>query len=339
MPAWDDLNARVRGLGTRLMPRPTLERLAATIGVDALAEELRAQALIALEPSQARIIERLEIGVRRRAAGMLGVLSRWAGERRRRLAVVFEDEDRRSLRRVVRGAVQGAPHTARVAGAIPTAALPERALTELAQLDSIGAIAGLLAVWRHPYADVIAASAATPRPDLFALDVALSRLYAARALRQARRCGRELQAFVRQVVDLENVWSALLLSYQGGDIDPDQAFIEGGEVLRSETFRRAVASGSIAAAAGSLRPGFRGTPMDEELGRDPVDVTRLEAAVLATQLRAHLRAARRRPLGTAPILSFVLRLRGEVMDLQRVIAGVTLGAPPTVLTSAFVTPA
>ena len=95
--------------------------------------------------------EAFALAVRRKAAARMRLLARWAGGRDAVLAVVFEEEDRRSLRALLRGAVQGARAEERLEDLIPTPLLPERALAELARQARPAAIAALLTAWQNPY--------------------------------------------------------------------------------------------------------------------------------------------------------------------------------------------
>ena len=142
---WEDLATRARGLATHLLGRADLDGLARAESLDALADVLRARGF--LPAGGPATPGALELAVRRMAGARLAVLAAWGHARNTLLAVVFEDEDRRSLRALLRGAVRAAPPEERLAGLIPTPGLPERALAELAGQPTPGAIAALLTAW------------------------------------------------------------------------------------------------------------------------------------------------------------------------------------------------
>lgn len=332
---WEDLNARARGLSTRLLRRARLEALAASPDLGALATELRSAGLLVPE-SPAPSPQTLDLAVRRMAAARLRTLARWSGPRTAVLSVVFEDEDRRSLRAILRGAVEGAPAEARLSGLIPTPSLPERALKELARQPTTAAAATLLLAWRHPYGPVIASEARTADPNLFRLEMALNRAFAARALAGARRSA-TLLAYVRDVIDLENGRTALVLASQGTDVVPKDVFLAGGRRVSIEAFELAVASGDPARAGERLSEAFAGTPPAEPFRRQSQDPVALERALLRAQIVNLWRTSRLYPLGPAPLLGFLLRLRAEVLDLRQIIWGVALGAPRAVVTETLVT--
>jgi hypothetical protein len=141
--------------------------------------------------------------VRRRAARELAILGHWTARRPELVAVLFDEEDRRSVRALVRGAVERAPAELRIAGLVPTPALPERALAELARAPTPAAVAALLVAWQHPYGLPLAARARSPQPDLYALELALGRAAAARLTAVAHRVGGFLAAFIHETIDLD----------------------------------------------------------------------------------------------------------------------------------------
>ncbi|HVX89619.1 MAG TPA: V-type ATPase subunit [Gemmatimonadales bacterium] len=258
-PRWEDVNARARGLGTHLLDRGRLEALAAAPDLGALAEAL-GRAGIAIGAGDGATAE---AGIRQWSAGILRTLQRWVGARSDALPLVFDDEDRRSIRALIRGAAAGVPAEARLLALLPTPALPAAALEALAALHTVEEVAALLAAWRHPFAGA-AAAAVGAEPDLLAFDRALADAARQRAERAARRSGS--RALRRLVAELFAT-------------DPAA---DGPEELRARIRR---------------------------LGRE----------------------VRLAPLDPLTTLWVVLRLRGQVIDLQRIAWAVTLGAPRALL--------
>ncbi|HXQ30144.1 MAG TPA: V-type ATPase subunit [Gemmatimonadales bacterium] len=332
-PTWDDLGARARGLGTHLCSRGELDALAQCPDAAALGEALRDRGYPLAEGDASPAA--LELAVRHAAAERLRILARWCGPRAAVLGVLFEDEDRRSLRSLLRGAVEGAPAGARLAGLVPTPSLPERALGELAAQRSLGAIAALLTAWGNPYGSALFAAASAAQPDLFRLELALNLNFARRASRAARRV-RVLAAWVREVLDLENVCTAFVLVKGGTDLVPKDTFVPGGARISIREFEVAAATGDVRAAANGLAAAFAGTPFADAL-RSADDPSTLEDALLRAQIEGLRRAARLRPLGPVPVLLYWLRLRAEGVDLRRIIWGVALAVPPASITRDFAT--
>lgn len=336
-PRWDDVNARARGLGTRLFSRGQLESLARAGGAAALTAGFRRLGLPVSGEREAATPPELELAVRRWAAAALRTLARWAGPRVLALAVIYEEEERKSLRTIVRGAVRGAAAEARLSGLVPTPALPERALEELARQPTPAAVAALLSAWRNPYGAALAAAAGAGQPDPFALDLALDRTFVARALAASRRAGGDLLAYVRETIDLANALTALVLAVAGRDVVPKEVFLPGGERVSITVFEEAAALGEPGAVGMRLARGLAPSMMAEPFRHVTPDLTGLEEEVLRARIREVARLTRLSPLGPGPVLWFALRLRAQIVDLQRIIWGSALATPPAALAAALVT--
>jgi vacuolar-type H+-ATPase subunit C/Vma6 len=339
-PLWDDLNARARGLGTHLLSRPQLEGLARQPDLPSLADGMRRFGIVTEEEGAPVIPEHLELAIRRWAAASLRILARWAGRRSEALPTLFEDEDRRSLRAILRGAVHGSSAERRLAGLVPTPALPERALLELARAPTASAVATLLAAWRHPYAEPLAPAIRTTQPDLFALELALARAFADRAVRAARRAGdARLLRFARETIDLENAMSAVVLTVHGKDVVPKDVFLPGGDRISIVAFEEAIAFGEPGAAGARLAVALGDSPIATVLRQAARDPALLEDDLLRARLHELARRVRQAPLGALPVLWFGLRLRAQVVDLRRIVWAVTLGAPRGAMVEDLVTAA
>jgi vacuolar-type H+-ATPase subunit C/Vma6 len=337
-PMWDDLNARARGLGTRFFTRPQLEALSREPGLQALSDALRRHGVPIGEAGVPPQPESLELGIRRWAAAALRTLARWAGPRVVALPILFDGEDRRSLRALLRGAVQRTSAERRLAGLIPTPALPERALRELARAPTTATVVALLSAWRHPFAAALAPVAAAAQPDLFGLDLALSRAFAARATAAARAArDASVRDFVRESVDLENGVAALVLAVEGEDVVPKDAFLLGGDRVTIVAFEEAVATREPGAAGARIAAALHGTPYAGVFQHGARDPTTIEDELLRRRLAAWARRAHQQPLGPLPLLWFTLRLRAQLLDLQRVVWTIALGAPRLTLSETLAT--
>jgi len=338
MTRWEDVNARARGLSTHLLSAAQLQLVSRAQVVPTLTAELRRLGF-SLSGGGVCPPDELELAVRRWASAALATLARWAGRRVTALAIIYEDEDRKSLRAVLRGALCGAPADARLPGLIPTPTLPERALEELARQVSVAAVVTLLEVWGSPYGAALGAVARSAEPDPFAIDLALDRTFAARALSAARRGGPDLLAFVRESLDLANAETALLLATAGRDVVPKDVFLPGGVRVSIVTFEEAAAAGGPGLAGVRLARAFAPSPLGaafHDLGSDP---NRLQDELLRLRVHELQQRARLSPLGPAPVLWFALRLRACVIDLQRIIWGAALRSPGADLASSLVTAA
>jgi len=337
-PQWEDLNARARGLGTHFLTRAALEALSREIDLVGLADALRHAGILTGETSPGPTPAELELGIRRWAAAALRTLARWAGPRAAALPLVFDDEDRRSLRAIFRGAAHRVAPERRLAGLIPTPSLPERALFELARAATPSAASALLSAWRHPAAEALAPIATAEHPDLFRLEAALASATARRAVDAARRAhDRALMAVVREAIDLDNAVTAVALAIDSEDVVPKDAFIADGTRITITVFEEAVATGAPSLAGARLAAALEPGPYAEVFRLGAEVPATLEDEILRLRLRDLGRQARLAPLGPLPLIWFALRLRAQVVDLQRIVWTVSLGAPRSTLTGALAT--
>lgn len=330
-PGWEDLVARVRGLSSHLVGRKRLIEAAQAsdlVRMITLLEEASGESL-GVAPGSSP--PQTELAVRRAAAAHLITLARWSLTRTRFLTPFFLDEDRRSVRTLLRGAAAGSPPEERLRGLVPTPALPERALRELAAQRSVAEIAAQLSAWNHPFGSRLLAVARDPKPDLLRLDLVLNDIYiteSAAAIRRSPRghdTRRELTSYVSDTADVENAMTALQLAGQPTTIAPEEFFLPGGRYLSRDSFLAVATSPSLAAGQALVEREFRDTPFAHAFGGSLRDV---EDRVLAVRLRDAVRKALLFPLGAAPVIAFVLRLRAEVRDLCLIIWRLAAGAPP-----------
>ena len=332
------LVARARGVGTHLLSRDALESLADAADLSAFARGV-ARMGTQLEPmGEAPDLAAVELAAGRTAARHMRTLLRWQQQRPGVLDVFVADQERRSLRALLRGALQGAPADARLAGLLPTPALPVAALAQLARQASPAAVVAHLVVLRHPAAGCLLPLVARAQPELFPLEVALLRDVAERTSAAARSGDAILQEFVRERLDVGNTQNAMLLAGGPRDVDPRDAFVEGGRWLSRAAFVEAAGSASRPACLARLTTAFAESPLAPTLPVAGDDVTFPERAFLATTMLRLARAARLQPLSTAPLLRVLLRLEAQSRDVRALAWGATLGTPPAMRRQELVTP-
>jgi hypothetical protein len=337
---WDEVNARAQGLSGRLLGRRELEVLAKNQDLRTLARELRNLGYPVTQSHEAPRPELLERAVREGAALRLRTLARWCGNRTAIAAVIFEDQERQNLRILLRGTIEGAAPEARLRGAIPTPALPEAWLQELARQESAAAVARLLTLRRNAYAEAIAAEVQTPRPDPLRVELAIARRFAERAAWGAGLARKTvlLKAYVAELVDLENVLTALLLVTEPVAGGGEDMFLSGGCRIGKELFLDALRCESPVRAASVLAGALRGTPFAGLIEQHCSDPNRLERAFLVQRIRQLRADALREPLQPARLLLYHLRLQVQVADLLSIIWAVPLEAPFETVVEELLTP-
>jgi len=331
------LDVRARGLGVRLFPRSELQQMAGASNVADLARELERSGRLAVPVGRPYDVASIESAIRHTAARHMYVLSTWAGSGAV-LDVFYADQDRLSLRALMRGALQAAPSAARLAGLLATPRLPERALVTLARQPTPGHVAAQLVLLRHPDAERLSGLASRAQPVLLDLERCLVRGFAERSLAAARAGDHNLREFVRTRIDVCNMQMALAFAGGPRDAEPKALFIEGGAALPRSSFIEVCGAASAPDAGFRMERALARTPLKEvarTAGGDPV---RLESAALRRALAQQRRVGHTDPLGSAPLVFFLLRLQAQSADLQRLAWGASLGAPSEALRAGLVTP-
>jgi hypothetical protein len=321
---WEAANARARGLAGHLLGRAPLEEAARAGTWESAARALAGRGYPLGERD---LLSRTDLdrAIGRIAARRLGVLSRWLGSQRASLAVVHALEDRRSLRRLLRGATQGASPELRVLGLTPTPTLPERLMHRLSLVPSASGLATLLTRAGHPAGRVLSASGQPPR-TLWEWELALGRWFARFATGAARKAGRDVRRFTALCLDVENVWSLVAGREWGRHVAPVDVFLRGGEFLDLETFTALAADSPGEASWNALASCFASTPL-VRVFRDrvpPADLERGVTMALVAWMRAE---ARKDPLSVWTVLAVALRIRSEAHDVRLVTFATDLGAP------------
>jgi len=329
MTWWADANARARGLSGHLLDEAAWRRVRLCSDVPTLCRELQRLGY-PLEPGDApRTAERALDRVR---AARQAVLAQWLGSRVRCFRVHLEADDFRAVRALLRAAAGDVPAADPSNPVPPAAGLSDAMRTAAA---AAGTPEDALAVLVDRGQSLAARALEEHRtlveswpdlPPLIALEQALLRAFAGRALEGARHGGRELVRRVRRAIDVTNARAVLALGSDGG-LPAGSAFVEGGEALTAELFADALGARDAEAARALL-----GAGLPRDLGAalaDPeLSSPRFERALLVRELASEHHAARQDPLGPAPVLAFLVRQQLEAHDLRGLLWARALGAPP-----------
>ena len=326
-------DARARGLSSHLLSRAELERLAQSGSLVEVAQALARSGRLTAPIEAPATVETIDLAIRRTSSRRLAVIAKWTGSRAA-LDVFFADQDRKIVRAAVRGAIQGARVASRLAGLLATPRLPERALSELARQPTPAKVADHLVVLRHPYAEVLVSQTAHAHPTLFDLELALVRAFAARSMAAARRGDAGLVGYVRHRVDVCNLELALKLANDPKDVDPESCFVALGSALRREAFVAAARAPTVGEAMKLLAK----TDLGALVATMDADPGRIERVALTRAIAEQRRASRLDPLGSAALVSFLLRLEAQSLDLHRIVSAVSLGAPASLVLPELVTP-
>lgn len=330
------LDARARGLALHLCSRAELERWAGLPDPSALCQAMQASGRFAVPLPVGAGAADIELAQRRSVTDFMARLARWAGPANPVLDAFHATQERRSLRALLRGAVQGASAEARLAGLLPTPRLPLPVLAELALARTPREIAMRLLVLGDAHAPSLVALSARPRVDLLEVELALARVLADRLRRAARRGDAALRETIRAHIDLVNAQAVLELAASPGEAAAP-FFAEGGSLPRAGLVA-AAGAGSRAAAASLLQRAFAGSTLARLFTGANEDPAQLEAAALLQCIGALRRRSRVDPLGSAPLQLFLARLEAQSRDLRRLAWGLAFGVPGAALCARLLTP-
>jgi hypothetical protein len=171
----------------------------------------------------------------------------------------------------------------------------------------------------HPTGRALLAAAAPQEPDLFAVELAIARAFAERAVRGAQRGGKFLRGYVGDLIDAGNCRTALLLAGRTGGEPPGPMFIAGGRRLGPEPFGRAASAQYPVSAARLLGRALGDGELAALLLRYADQPAALEAALEEQELDELVRAAGLDPLGPAPLLLYLRRLRAQTAELGELV--------------------
>lgn len=317
----DDAIARARGIARHLLSAATLERLADSGGSAALASALARLGHRAPGAAAGGITgaEAVRAAIEGESARRLRVVARWLGRRRVLFACVLEDEERRVLRALLRRAASDAAERSQPPPTDALLSLPASVREDLARAGNAGQLVRVLRRAGSPWTTPLAGALREAGDELLALEGALDRTWAARAVRGARRGGRALVAWVAEEVDLENTWSVLLGA--SGEL------LAGGRRLSPERSLAIAQEPAVDARRAELARVFAGSVPGEVLADEAVPLHALERRVRHARAAACARAARIDPLGPPALLEILLRLRQEAARLRRIAVAVAQGVP------------
>jgi vacuolar-type H+-ATPase subunit C/Vma6 len=339
MPAAEiALVARARGLATHLLSRAALDILADADGIDAFGRSL-SRVGARIDPlAEGGGVFAVERAAEQSSSRHFWTLYRWQQRQPGILHVCAAHQDRRSLRALIRGAVQGAPPAERLEGLLPTPSLPPAVLHTLAHQASAASLVQQLVVRGHAGARLLEPLVAPSQPDLLGVDRALLRAFAERAAQSAAHADQPLREFVGSVIDLGNVQTALVAAGEPRDAEAVDLFVTGGRSLPVDAFAAAVGAGSAQQALMVLSRTLARSPLASLLPEAASDAVDLDRRFLIATISWLTRLCRLEPLSSAPVLRVLLLIEAQTRDLRTAAWGAALGAPAAVRRQHLVTP-
>ncbi len=324
------INARVRGMHSRLLDPSVIEDLLATRDLDALIAALQntpygkelAEALTR-RTGIAAVDEALSRNFHATTRKILGFAE---GRPREAIELALRRYDLQNLLVVMRGIHTRRPPEEIAASLVPTGELGEVALRELAAQPTVLAVAATLATFGHAFAEPmrLAALAYGEARDLLTAELVLERAHAEQIRSGARGAGatdQVLRATLQRRLDVRNVLTAFKL--HATDLRPAEKarfFLAGGSIP-PELFNTLADPGTVERGLVTLhRLGFRHVTRPESV----TDLERLLERELAAEEEARYRGD---PLGLDVVLGYLAAKAHEVANLRLVARARLLGIP------------
>lgn len=330
------LTTRVRAMEGDLLTWSVYQDLFAREEPDAWVETLSRTpygAFLGATASRLSEVGRIEEAIRRSLSQAFRGLVRMAqGRPRRLLEILVGRWELKSLETILRGkrAQLGAEEI--LAATIPTAALDEPALAELARQPSLRAALEMLVAWRTHYRRPIRAFLRSgTEEDLASLEEEMERTYFLDALGWLETGGRKervLREWIGLQIDRVNLLTSLR-GFQGPGmvIRGKGAFLPGGN-LSPKLLSGAQQVRERREAAERLRQTPYGRSLEgwEEWVREG-DLSPLERAIDRRRFRWSLRQLRADPLGVGVLVGYVEAKAQEAGNLRLLLWGETAGLP------------
>lgn len=339
------LNARLRALRGRLLPRKALERLSLLPDLPSIAAALRngpyGRALQAADAVRGDEVARIEEALRRdfseTLSGILAMAGDECGVAVRRCLGFWES---RTLRAILRGKAARKPAEEILAALVPTGLHDEAALEALARQPDVRAVVDLLATWREPCALPLRRALGNygGPGDIRLLEAALDRHFIGSPPRRRASDREDVDLFLSLAADRANLVTALVaVSERNASEAFGQAFIPGGSVFSEADFSAMLATGSLpgtlALASRSVFAPVIGALLSQPSGPPALSV--VERQLDRVLLRAMRGRMRTDPLGDAPVAGYLLEKEREVTDLRTIfrirLAGLDDAALPGLL--------
>lgn len=325
MPAaYGYLNARVRGLRARLLPKGFVSEQLDAAGFAGFTSAL-AQTSYArdLEEAQAQTSGLAAVDAALAASFVRttrDLLSFADGTPRDLIALLLRRYDLANLKAVVRGRHAERDADEVMSVVLPAGELTAKTLRAMAEAPDLAAAGQVLALRRHPLAEPFRKAVAAYASDgeLLAFEVALDRAFYEGLAADAERLSapEAFRTYLAAEVDATNVRTALKL--RGREGDASRYFVEGGRYVGTASFVELAAQ-----PLGTPLPALRGPFAELADAATPGEVE----ARLRTLLDRLTRRASTDPLDIGLVADYLRRKEQEIAQLRLVARGTFYGVP------------
>jgi len=341
------LNARVRGMSTRLLADELFPALVEASDLEAFAARLGESALYRRHIERVRAEKAGELDIQAVESALLAayiedtekVRSISAGDPRELIDLYLSRYDVHNVRTLVRGLARLRSREEILRGTIPLGSFTRAELEELAASEDLETLTGTLMVWGLPFGDVLRQTLRDePAGEgLLAFDVALDEAWFPWMVQRASEIpgGEDLAATLAAEVDLRNIVTLLKLARQGAEQEASMHYV----IRAGRLGERLLADLAAATEVKSALDGIARTPYaDAVKDVDPSSgqITDAERAVERYLTGRFAKLFRKDPLGFATILGYLWRRYAEFTDLRLIARAQAYGLPAAEVRSQMV---
>jgi V/A-type H+/Na+-transporting ATPase subunit C len=322
------VNARIRGMKSRLLSHKALDDLILKPDMDSLVAELENtpyKKCLEAAGSKYSGIYRIEYALRddftRTFRKIMELVT--GSDAERYLGIFLQKWDIQNVKTVLRGkSIHAAPEEI-FECLLPISGLDEATLTEMVRQPDIKAVIDLMATWKVEYARPLtrAFSRYAGEHDLVVLESALDRYYYENALAALQKDSYDVnivRGMLAVEIDVTNIKTALRLTRDRVDAEEAKKFlIEGGRRLNPEFLLSMIRSGTVGSALEALEPTLyafiAGAP--EELYKKE-KISGLEKLLDRYLIMKGIGAGRGDPLSVAVAIGYFWAKYNEMTNLR-----------------------
>ncbi len=337
---YGNVNARIKGMKSRLLDHQDLDELVNKPDIDAL--------IIALEDTVYRTelqkagieysgITQVETAVRRDLIHTFRkILHLFRDEKEETyIRLILNRWDVQNIKTILRGKKINAHPDEIHENLVPAGELDLAALIELTRQPDIRAVIDLLATWRIVYARPLTRNLSEylETRDLAVLEFALDRFYFDHALSLFTENDNFDQNIIQDIIeseiDVTNIKTVLRIVRDRMSVDdPEDYLIEGGKYLRFDQLASMMAAGNIEEAIKELIP----TPYSflAEVGKEDIALEKIsviDRELERFMIRKGCRNFLKDPLSIAIPVGYIWAKQNEVTNI-RIIARSIIGQVP-----------
>ncbi len=340
------INARIRGMRSRLLEKPFFEKLLGEQSIHTVVTLLQ-ETDYGKHIEEARTLETSEIaaieeGIRRHLAQTYaGIFGMVGGAPKRLLGILLGRWDVYNIKTVLRGKFSGAPLEEVLKSLVPVCKFKEPLLKEMMKQPDVKAVIDLLITWNSEYSPPLQAklSDLSATNSLTNMEVALDRFYFERSLQALK--GEEddensqmVMGFLRSEIDLLNILMAMKIV--GNQIPPAERgdlFIKNGLEIKGEDFLSAAASrdnDEVIAKFSNTSYGEllnQATQRSSSLGTVPTVERVMEQSMIQRGAAMFVR----NPLSIAPVIGYLWLKFCETVNLRIICRGKVAHMPQSLI--------